>query len=326
MSLIIGVDEAGYGPNFGPLAVCATAWRIPSELDTDNLTNLIPSITANKPGEDEIQIADSKVMYKPGSGVKILENTVQVMSRVAGFHLDLASDWHNWISRFDPRWTHHTVDIPWFHGDQELPVAANRDVINELSGSITESLAQCSIELIDIEMNLIPAKRFNELLKVNDGKGELLSNVSAGLVKSILNRVSPAADEPVLIHFDKHGGRNQYLPLLTQTFPDVFVQVIREGRELSEYRWGDGAGLGEGNIQCRFVAKGDRFLPAALASNFAKYARELAMMSFNKFWQQQVPDLKPTAGYPVDARRFKLEIELAQDNLEISDDILWRQR
>ena len=35
MGLIIGVDEAGYGPNLGPLAVCATAWRIPSELNSD---------------------------------------------------------------------------------------------------------------------------------------------------------------------------------------------------------------------------------------------------------------------------------------------------
>ena len=326
MGLIIGVDEAGYGPNLGPLAVCATAWRIPSGLNSDNLTKIIPQITAERPGKDEIQIADSKVMYKPGSGIETLENTVQVMSRVSGFHLELASDWHSWIARFDPQWTNQTVEVPWFHGDRELPVTSNPDVINDLSDSITASLAQCGIELIDIEMNLIPAKRFNELLKVNNGKGELLSNASAALVKSLLNRISIDAEEPVLVHFDKHGGRNQYLPLLMQTFPDVFIQIIREGREMSEYRWGDGAGLGEGNIQCRFVAKGDRFLPAALASNFAKYARELAMMSFNTFWRQKVADLKPTAGYPVDAKRFKQEIETVQRDLGISDDILWRQR
>ena len=187
MGLIIGVDEAGYGPNLGPLAVCATAWRIPSELNSDNLTEVIPRITADRPGKDEIQIADSKVMYKPGSGIETLENTVQVMSRVTGFHLELVSDWHSWISRFDPQWTNQTVDVPWFHGDRQLPVAADTDVINDLSDSITASLAQCGIELIDVEMNLIPAKRFNELLKVNKGKGELLSNASAGLFKSLFN-------------------------------------------------------------------------------------------------------------------------------------------
>ncbi|MFM8709140.1 MAG: hypothetical protein ACKOHK_13950, partial [Planctomycetia bacterium] len=28
MTLLIGTDEAGYGPNLGPLVVAATAWRI----------------------------------------------------------------------------------------------------------------------------------------------------------------------------------------------------------------------------------------------------------------------------------------------------------
>ena len=28
MTLIIGTDEAGYGPNLGPLVVAATAWRV----------------------------------------------------------------------------------------------------------------------------------------------------------------------------------------------------------------------------------------------------------------------------------------------------------
>ena len=28
MTLVIGTDEAGYGPNLGPLVVAATAWRV----------------------------------------------------------------------------------------------------------------------------------------------------------------------------------------------------------------------------------------------------------------------------------------------------------
>jgi hypothetical protein len=75
-----------------------------------------------------------------------------------------------------------------------------------------------------------------------------------------------------------------------------------------------------------FRAGGESFLPAALASMTAKYLRELAMGAFNAFWQTRINGLKPTAGYPLDARRFKHEIAAVQTALGISDHLLWRQR
>jgi hypothetical protein len=39
-----------------------------------------------------------------------------------------------------------------------------------------------------------------------------------------------------------------------------------------------------------------------------------------------VPGLRPTAGYPQDAVRFKREIEACQQRLGIADRSLWRNR
>jgi hypothetical protein len=50
------------------------------------------------------------------------------------------------------------------------------------------------------------------------------------------------------------------------------------------------------------------------------------MRPFNEFWRRHVPELKPTAGYPLDARRFKAEISAAQSSLGIADHMLWRVR
>ena len=50
------------------------------------------------------------------------------------------------------------------------------------------------------------------------------------------------------------------------------------------------------------------------------------MKVFNRYWQRQVPGIKPTAGYPLDARRFRKEIKVAQRELEIADRVLWRER
>jgi hypothetical protein len=58
----------------------------------------------------------------------------------------------------------------------------------------------------------------------------------------------------------------------------------------------------------------------------SKYMRELAMRPFNRFWCNQLPELRPTAGYPRDARRFKTAIGPLQQELGIADHVLWRER
>jgi hypothetical protein len=67
-------------------------------------------------------------------------------------------------------------------------------------------------------------------------------------------------------------------------------------------------------------------LPAALASMASKYLRELAMEALNAFWRHRVAGLRPTAGYPQDARRFKAEIAAVQAELGIPDRQIWRMR
>ncbi|MFM9068571.1 MAG: hypothetical protein ACKOUR_14755, partial [Planctomycetota bacterium] len=63
-----------------------------------------------------------------------------------------------------------------------------------------------------------------------------------------------------------------------------------------------------------------------LASMVAKYLREVCMKQFNTFWQSHCPGLAPTAGYPVDARRFWSETAALRQQLGIPDHILWRQQ
>ena len=40
----------------------------------------------------------------------------------------------------------------------------------------------------------------------------------------------------------------------------------------------------------------------------AKYLRELAMIRLNRFFREHVPQVRPTAGYVQDGRRFLEEI------------------
>jgi ribonuclease HII len=64
----------------------------------------------------------------------------------------------------------------------------------------------------------------------------------------------------------------------------------------------------------------------ALASMVSKYTREVMMREFNRFWQQHIPDLKPTAGYPADAARFLDTIRPVLARLGIDERRVWRRK
>lgn len=161
--------------------------------------------------------------------------------------------------------------------------------------------------------------RFNRLVAEHGSKGEVLSRLTLGLVAEVL---PDCRDESITIYCDKHGGRNRYGALVQRQWPDPLIEVHREATAESVYRWRqDGQ-----RFEARFVARGEAWLPTAAASMVSKYLRELAMRAFNDYWLLHLPELRPTAGYPGDASRFKLAIAPVQAALGISDQVLWRER
>jgi hypothetical protein len=57
----------------------------------------------------------------------------------------------------------------------------------------------------------------------------------------------------------------------------------------------------------------------------AKYIRELSMHAFNAFWASRIPGLRPTAGYPTDAVRWRRDAAVAIEEASVSADDLWRR-
>ena len=102
---------------------------------------------------------------------------------------------------------------------------------------------------------------------------------------------------------DRHGGRKSYLPLLRRYLADLEPRRVREEVERSEYT------LAGGRVRIVFQVRAEtESLPVALASMIAKYVREVRMGLFNQFWASRIEHLRPTSGYPVDARRFLIDI------------------
>lgn len=321
MSYLIGTDEAGYGPNLGPLVITATVWHAPNEMADGDLYERLDGIVSRKPPRrldlSSIPIADSKALYKPSGGLGVLERGVLSTLAAAGITL---SNWREVWTAVAPGSESHIAAIPWYGTfDRELPVDADRERVECLSERFQRRIGEIGVRLVTVRSIAVFPEMFNDLVDQLGSKGAVLSGLTIDLVKQLL---APLGDEAILVQCDKHGGRNKYGPLLQNAFPDHLVEIRGEGRSQSVYRWGPP----NRRVEARFVAKGESFLPSALASMVSKYLRELAMMAFNQFWKERVPSLKPTAGYPGDAGRFRADIAACQTRLKIADRVLWRNR
>jgi hypothetical protein len=320
MAHFIGTDEAGYGPNLGPLVIAATLWQVPEPHETGDLYELLRDVVTRQADVGRstmaVPIADSKRLYKSGAGLGALESGLFPALDAVGAS---CTRWPEIWPRVAPGCEEDLQSIPWYRQfDLDLPVDADAGQLRCRAESFQQGLAQHGVQLLALRARVVVAEQFNRLVDRWGGKGALLSNVTMDLVSEL---VTPLDAGPILVHCDKHGGRNHYGPLLQHYFPEHLVEVCVEGRAQSRYRTGPPSR----RTEFRFVAKGETFLPTALASMAAKYLRELAMKAFNQFWQQHVPGLKPTAGYPVDARRFLADIDAARTALQIPLDRLWRK-
>jgi len=319
MHLLIGTDEAGYGPNLGPLIVAACAWQVPRRIGPADLYGHLQELVSLECGKNEtrLAIADSKALYSPGNGLAALECGVLTCLALMGERP--AST----IALWNALAAHCHSDraaLAWHAAEEEaLPIDACATRISDCAGVLAAGLKKLKVELKSLRAAAVFPGKFNAEVERHENKATVLSLVTLELIKDLLDDLS---EVPVVVTCDKHGGRDRYAHLIQHVFGDEPVRVVRESKLESAYR----LEVRGQQVELQFIAKGERMLPAALASMTAKYLREISLRPFNRFWQQHIPGLKPTAGYPNDARRFKAEILAVQQQLGIDDRVLWRCR
>ncbi|MCA9068255.1 MAG: hypothetical protein KDA84_04995 [Planctomycetaceae bacterium] len=308
------MDEAGYGPNLGPLVVTVTVWEVPgSPHEFDFWNELAPTVVSTNnrtPTQNALIVGDSKEVYSSTRGINDLEASVLTILESLAPTSSCFQDLHRTLSG-------GVVELaesePWYKEPLSLPLSAKRNV--ELIKEWQNICTVKNIKLRAIASDLVLIERFNRTVAAYDSKGLALSRISLGLLRQIWD---PDEQEDVLVVADKHGGRNRYDELLAEVLDEQFIFRQEEGTKRSRYR--------VGNTGLCFQTKAESHFPVAVASMVSKYLRELAMECFNRYWQTYLPDLKPTKGYPVDARRFRNDIAEVQKKLNIPDAILWRDR
>ena len=76
MPFLLGTDEAGYGPNLGPLVISASLWEVPEGVRGDELYERLQTVIAPaaarsaKAAGQRVAIADSKAALSIGQGTE----------------------------------------------------------------------------------------------------------------------------------------------------------------------------------------------------------------------------------------------------------------
>jgi hypothetical protein len=328
MGLLIGMDEAGYGPNLGPLVITCTAWDVPSPPTECDLWRCFADVVAAEPaaGDGRLHLADSKKVYSPAAGIGRLEQTVLSALRLLGI---TPCGYRDLCERLTANGSSPS-ELCVLHADLPLPHASkNSHLDHGVAARWRTCCEQSRVRLVAIRSEIVWPQRWNALNRENANKAETLTRLSLQLLRRVSSSHIPGpfsldegAENPwdgdVLVVADKHGGRNRYDGYLQEIADGAMIFRLREAHDESRYRIG--------NTELRFQAGGESHLPVALASMVSKYVRELSMELFNRFWANHVPDVKPTKGYPVDAKRFRVDIADAQRRLDMPDAVLWRER
>jgi len=321
MAWLVGIDEAGYGPNLGPLVMTAVACRVPPALAEADLWRVLRSAVRRprQRNDGRILVEDSKVIYSTTRGLLDLETGVFACLADWRGETTAALGWC--LERLCPGSHALLGKEPWYSGTSTMPVVAQPADIAPAAARFESASKKKQVHWGCVRGVVVCASEFNDLLDQWGSKGAVLGRGLAELLRC--NCRPDEGDEPVHFYVDKHGGRNTYSAMLQNALPEGMVVAHEESMERSTYSI---LGLGRA-IHMTFQPRADSaHFCVALASMVSKYVRELLMLEFNRFWQEKVPGVRPTAGYPGDAARFFDVIRPALEKLGIDETAIWRRR
>jgi ribonuclease HII len=315
---LIGIDEAGYGPNLGPFVMTSVACRVPHRLAGQCLWRALGKCVRRGGDLDDgrLLVDDSKVVYSRARGLAGLERGVHAVPGVAG-----ARRLDGWLDGVCAEGYPELCAEPWYRGDSALPAAAGESELAEFAARFREACADRGVTQWRARCVVVSPPRFNAILDATGTKGAILSHALTVLLRH--GEADASDGDRVHFYVDKHGGRNTYAAFVQHALPRGAVLATEEGMARSAYRV---HGLGR-DVRLTFEPRADRgHFCVALASMASKYVRELCMAEFNRFWLGCLPGVKPTAGYPGDAARFWDAIRPTALEMGLSESQVWRRK
>lgn len=345
--LLIGIDEAGYGPRLGPLCVGMAALRVDDWVEgaeAPDLWSRLSGCVCRRAGDRRGRVAvdDSKKLKRPNDAgparaLEHLERGVLAFLHARGARPEDDDGVFESLGAgvagesAEPDEPPGGAAPPWYHhGPRPVPVGSTPQQAAIAGNGLSLGLAAAGVRVEHLAVSTITEARFNAAV---ESEGTKAAAARAALTRHLAwarARVGGGAAEErgdaVRVVIDRQGGRIDYAGELARWAPGMEVATLQQTAERCRYRLSEPAGRGArdgggghaGTANGRGGSAGmivqfqpeaeSAFLPVALASMLAKYVRELWMARFNAYWGARVAELKPTAGYGEDAGRWLRDV------------------
>lgn len=305
-----GIDEAGYGPLLGPLCVGMSVFEIPAdhaEAAAPDLWSMLGAgvcRTAAESKDGRIAINDSKRL-KLSNDSKAKHPLCHLERGVLSFLAQLERP-HDTDATLLESLGVILGDHDWYAGEpSQLPLGDDPGRARITAARLAGVLEKANVRIADVCARAVEERLFNQLLAEQSSKAAVSFTVIASCIRRVWKSHAAMGAIPPRVVVDRQGGRQSYTQQLLLVSEHARIETLGENNEVSAYEMiGQGPDAGR-RLRVRFQVEAEEaHLPVALASMTAKFVREIAMLRFNRYWCARVTELKPTAGYTTDARRW----------------------